>query len=203
MKKFIIFISLMGLTIGVGKWEEILAITAIILAVYFIASLIAFIIIKLEVTILTPQEAELAILHYKNNRVVIYEKPIWGKPPLTIIKLPSGWIKKIKGGEVRLIETDLIIGMNSSASARIPLIVEYRFLGPFKAADFQEKLKITVPKKAKIRFFSAANMFRPVIMPKYYESLKTDLIFFNNGLKSQWDLAEKIVTCFRYTHIAL
>ncbi|MEI6835918.1 MAG: hypothetical protein WCK59_03720 [Candidatus Falkowbacteria bacterium] len=193
-KKFIIFASLMGLTIGAHQWEEILAVVVIVLVAYLAASIAVWMVIKLEVTILAPQDTELILLHYKNNRVVIYEKPIWGKPPLSIIKLPNGWIKKIKGGEVKLVETELLVEMNSSTSIKIPLVIEYRFLGPFKAIDFQEKLKIAAPRKAKIRIFSATNMFRPVIRPKYHESLKADLIFFNDGLKSHWDLVEKIMT---------
>ncbi|MHB8903592.1 MAG: hypothetical protein ACYC40_00600 [Patescibacteria group bacterium] len=193
MKKFILFVCLMALTIGTEQWEEIIAIAAIVLGINLAVSVVVFIVIKLRFTILTQHENEIILLHYKGNKVKIYEKAIWGKPRITIIRLAYGWLREIKGGERKIIETDLSVEMGISTVALIPLKIEYRFSGPFKAADLQAKLKINTSKKAKARIISGLNIFKPVIKTPYRDPMKFDIIRWNNGRISQWDLAQKIM----------
>lgn len=186
------FFCLMALTIGARQFEEIMAIIAMVLGIYFLISIIVFAVVKLEITNLPQHNNELILLHYK-NRVEIYKRPVWGKPLISKIKLPNEWLKDIKGGEQRIIATNLEIEMNNLVTVSIPLSIEYKFLGPFKVSDFQKKLKITVPRTKKIRFFSGLNIFKPVIEPSYRESMKMDIIRLNNGQLSQLDLAQIIV----------
>jgi len=184
----------MALTIGVGQWEEIAAIAIIVFGLNLLISLAVVIFIKLDLTILKQNKNEIIILHYKKNRIENYDGPALGKPKVTVIKLPNEWIKEIKGGEIKLIEAELKIEMNASNTILIPLIIEYKFLGPFKIADFQKKLKITTPRKSKIRYFSALHMFNPTIQVSQTENLKMDIVRWDNGQISFLELAQKIVS---------
>lgn len=193
MKRFILFICLMVLAIGTELEESIMALAAMILGLYITASIIVFIVIKLRFTILPQHENEIILLHYKGNKVKFYEKPVWGKPRLTIIKLPNNLLKETKGGERKIIETNLNVEMSVSTIALIPLKIEYRFSGPFKAADLQLKLKANTPKKAKPRILSGLNIFKPMVKDSYRDSLKIDIIRWDNGQLSQWELAQRII----------
>ena len=184
----------MALTIGVGQWEEIAAIAVIVLGLNLFVSLAVIIFIKLDFTILKQNKNEIIILHYRKNRIETYNGPVLGKPKATIIKLPNEWIKEIKGGEIKLIEAELKIEMNALNTIVIPLVMEYKFLGPFKIADFQKKLKITTPRKSKVRYFSALHMFNPTICDLHVESLKMDIVRWDNGLISFLELAPKIIS---------
>ena len=193
MKKFILFVCLMVLTIGTKQWEEIMALAAIVLGIYITVSALVFIVIKLRFTILTQHENEIILLHYKGNKVKFYEKPIWGKPKITIIKLPNNLLREIKGGERKIIESDLSIEISLSTIALVPLKIEYRFSGPFRADDLRAKLKINSPKKAKSRIISGLNIFKLVIKTPYRESMKVDIIRWDNKQISQWELAQRIM----------
>lgn len=184
----------MALTIGVGQWEEIAAIAIIVFGLNLFISLAIIIFIKLDFTIFKQNKNELIILHYRKNRIETYDRPVLGKPKATVIKLPNEWIKEIKGGEIKLVEAELKIEMNVSSTILIPLVIEYKFLGPFKIADFQKKLKITTPRKAKVRYFSALHMFNPTIQALQVENLKMDIVRWDNRQISSLELAQKIIS---------
>lgn len=201
MKKLIIFLCLMALISGTGQWEEITAIAAIVLAIYLFITLLIYIVVELEFTVLPKNEDELILLHYKGNRVEIGDEIALGKPMVSIIKLPYVWIKKIVGGEVKLIESELEIEMNDLTIYSFPIIMKCRLLREFSIVDLQKKLGITVPRRSKIRKnrqrkYSALNMLKPI--PRNPEMLRMDIIRFNNGRISFAELTEIIKTNVDY-----
>lgn len=116
----------------------------ILFLVFFLLSVVNETVIKRKITVLSLEPDQIALVYYTdpNGGIIFYEKPLWGKFPFSIVKLPDGWAVGMKQkfkGKIHFCLKDRTI---NNRPVVIPGCIKFRFSGPFKAQDFGNFLPI-------------------------------------------------------------
>lgn len=154
-------------------------------ALIFIAlAIINHQIIKSKITVLYLENNQIALVYYTDpgGKIIFYEKPLWGKFPFSIIKLPDGWMvgmgkhtSKDFKGEIHFCLKDKTI---SNRPVRIPITIKFYFSGPFKAQDFSNFLPNQLPPEEICLENEIKKTFLTSISPESRNNLHADVTDF-------------------------
>lgn len=145
---FISFFAVVVFNINHMRMEELWGVYAIWLIAFAVLIVILVIlnhyVVKKYITAPFLKDDEIALVFYtgKGNEIIFYDKPIWGKFPFSIVRMPKGWKIDMMDNFAGRIEFKLKIRTSQDRVVTIPVKIRFDFIGPFEPQDFRRLLPL-------------------------------------------------------------
>lgn len=153
-------------------------------------------VVRAKVTIAKLELNEMGVMLYPNNKVEIYEKPVWGKFPIHIVTFPKNWDWRTKKGDKKEVEIGIKIKISKTVLALVPTIIKFTFSGPFQPEDLRQQLQINFSpgliKSSTNITRIISNQFRAFNNGASHDLIKGDLIDYLASTLSMQELTYAI-----------